>query len=106
NVLVMESTNANYHSINVGTQKPVSIKHLAEMLIQRLGASVSPAISNEGRAGDVRHCFADVSKLKGLGFKHKYPDINIDTLVSWSKGIDAVDKFDHAKKELEEKLHR
>jgi dTDP-L-rhamnose 4-epimerase len=104
NVFVMEHASANFQSINVGTGNPVSIKGLAEQLAGKIGSKIKPVISNDGRPGDIRHCFADVSKLKNLGYKHEYPTIDLATLVEWSKNIIAVDKFTEAKKEFDQKL--
>nr|MDO8109336.1 NAD-dependent epimerase/dehydratase family protein [Candidatus Sigynarchaeota archaeon] len=104
NVFVMEHAGANYQRINVGTGVPVSIKGLADKIIEKMGAKIKPVIANEGRPGDIRHCYADITTLKSLGYKHQYPQLNIDALIDWSKGIPAIDKFDEAKKEFEQKL--
>ncbi|MEM0172593.1 MAG: GDP-mannose 4,6-dehydratase, partial [Thermoproteota archaeon] len=66
-----------------------------------------PIISNKFRKGDIRHCFADISKAKELlGYE---PKISIEEgfkeLVIWAKKHhwEAVDLFDKAMKELEER---
>jgi dTDP-L-rhamnose 4-epimerase len=84
----------------------VTIKDLASKLAEGLSSSVKPTISNEGRVGDVRHCIADISKLKKLGYVHLHPTLDIQTLIEWSKTINAVDKFDDAKKELDIKIKK
>jgi len=106
NCFLMDKKNAEHEIINVGTQNPITIKDLAEKLIKGFGPGVKPVISNEGRHGDVRHCFADISKLKSLGYKLKFPELDIQELVDWSKNVDARDRFDHAQRELQEKLFR
>ncbi|HME54884.1 MAG TPA: NAD-dependent epimerase/dehydratase family protein [Candidatus Lokiarchaeia archaeon] len=106
NLLVMESQAANFQSINVGTQNPITIADLAEKLAEGLGSDIKPVISNTGRPGDVRHCIADISKLKMLGYEHKYPELNIQTLVKWSETEEAIDSFENANKELREKLRQ
>ncbi|MFX0100592.1 MAG: NAD-dependent epimerase/dehydratase family protein [Candidatus Hodarchaeota archaeon] len=106
NRFVMDSQNANFEKLNVGVQNPISIKNLAEKLMEGLGSSLKPIISNKGRPGDVRHCFADITKLKKLGYKIKYPELDVQTLIEWSQGIEAVDKFDQAESELSEKINR
>nr|MDO8086331.1 NAD-dependent epimerase/dehydratase family protein [Candidatus Sigynarchaeum springense] len=104
NMFVMEHAGANYQCINVGTGNPVTIKGLAEQIAAKIGSSLQPTVSNDGRPGDIRHCFADISKLKGLGYKHEFPTLDLDTLVEWSKTTVAVDKFTEAKKEFDQKL--
>ncbi len=106
NIMAMESKNANFECINIGTQSVITIKGLAELLSSRLNSNIKPIISNEGRPGDVRHCFADITKLRRLGFKHRYPHLDINTLVDWSNGIAAVDQFEIAKKELDVKFKK
>ncbi|MBN2150357.1 MAG: NAD-dependent epimerase/dehydratase family protein [Candidatus Lokiarchaeota archaeon] len=104
NVFAMEHAAAEYQCINVGTGNPVTIKGLAERLAAKLGSGLGPTISNEGRPGDIRHCFADVSKLKGLGYQHEFPAIDLDTLVEWSTNTASVDRFVEAKAEFDQKL--
>jgi dTDP-L-rhamnose 4-epimerase len=106
NVFVMEHSSADNEKFNVGTGNPITIKDMAERLITGAGVELEPFISNEGRAGDVRHCSADVSKLKGLGFEHKYPELNIATLLDWSQSVSARDEFEAARVELAQKLAR
>ena len=64
-----------------------------------------PVISGKSRKGDIRHCYADNSKIKEkLGFEIKTPfEDGMKELISWSENIESVDKFDVARKELEEK---
>jgi len=88
---------------NIGTGNSLSIKKLAELLAQGLGVNIKPEITNKGRAGDIRHCTADNTKLKKLGFKFNYPSIDINTLLSWAEGQKPVDGFDKVNKELKEK---
>ena len=67
NVCALESKDANYEAINVGTGTPISIGGLAESLAELLGKkSLMPQISGEYRKGDVRHCYADVKKAEKL----------------------------------------
>ena len=57
------------------------------------------------RKGDVRHCFADNSKLRNLlGFSPKIPfEEGIRVLIEWSQAVEAVDHFEKARAELEAK---
>ncbi|MHA1679828.1 MAG: NAD-dependent epimerase/dehydratase family protein [Promethearchaeota archaeon] len=105
NAFVMDSPNANGEIFNVGTSHPFTIKKLAEDLISGLGrGDLEPRITNQGRPGDVRHCFADNTKIKKLGYRFKYPSLDVETLIQWSENVEAVDNFESAEKELKEKL--
>ncbi|MBD3187461.1 NAD-dependent epimerase/dehydratase family protein [Candidatus Bathyarchaeota archaeon] len=104
NCFVMDNRATDYQAINVGTSNPVTIKRLAEELIEGLGASIKPVISNIGRPGDIRHCHADISKLENLGYKHHHPTLDFSSLLAWGENIEAEDNFDQAKQEFDEKL--
>ncbi|MHA1794025.1 MAG: NAD-dependent epimerase/dehydratase family protein [Promethearchaeota archaeon] len=106
NALVMNSTKANNEIINVGVQNPITIKDLALKLIKKMGKNIKPIISNQGRQGDVRHCFADISKLRKLNYSFIHPEIDINDLIKWSQNIKAEDQFDEARRELESKVKR
>jgi dTDP-L-rhamnose 4-epimerase len=102
NLLAMEKNSANYETFNVGTGKPVTIISIAETLAKLYGKNIKPNITNKFRKGDVRHCFADISKIKKmLGFA---PMVNFEEgmkeLIEWSSNIEAIDKFDDASDEL------
>lgn len=108
NLNALESDKANYEAINIGTGKPITIFNLADTLIKLYNKShIKPHISNEYRKGDIRHCYADITKAKELlNFK---PDIilqdGLSELSQWAKthGWGAVDLFEKALKELKEK---
>ncbi len=106
NCFVMEHAAANFQRINVGTQNPTSILDLAKNIIDKMGKGreLVPAVPGDGRPGDIRHCFADISKLKAMGYVHQHPLIDLDVLLEWSRDIEAVDRFDSAKREFEDKL--
>jgi dTDP-L-rhamnose 4-epimerase len=108
NVTAMESNNANYEAINIGTGKPISIGGLAETLAELYGKkNLKPEISEEYRKGDIRHCYADTTKAQKL--MNFAPQISLTEglkeLREWSetqKGK-ATESFDKAFKELKEK---
>jgi dTDP-L-rhamnose 4-epimerase len=105
NILAMKSNNANYEVFNVGTCKPLTIKSVAETLAKLYRKDVRPDITNKFRKGDVRHCFADITKIKNkLEF---IPKVNFEEgakeLIEWSKTAKAEDKFEKAAEELKKK---
>ena len=105
NLLAMDSDKADGQIFNVGTGQPVTILEIAERLISAMGSELKPEIAGKFRAGDIRHCFADISKIqKALGYKSAVTlDSGIRELVEWGKEQDAVDKFEMASRELEDK---
>lgn len=68
-VLGIEKEQANYEVFNVGTGIPTTVIEVAERLIQHYGAHVRPVVTGHFRSGDIRHNFANLSKIQTrLGF--------------------------------------
>jgi len=63
---VLESDLAVWEACNVGSGKAVSVNDIARTLARLLHKNIAPTILNQYRVGDIRHCFADVSKLQQL----------------------------------------
>lgn len=69
-ILALESSKANGHIFNVGTGIPISILEVAKKLKQLFRKEANLNISGDFRAGDIRHNYADVSKIEEiLSFK-------------------------------------
>jgi dTDP-L-rhamnose 4-epimerase len=66
NLLAMESETANFQAINVGTGQATSVKQMAQMLAKGLGLELEPEIVGSFRAGDIRHCVADITRAQVL----------------------------------------
>ena len=102
NILVMEKDEADYKVYNVGTGNPVSVLDIAKTLIKLYGNKVRPEVVNRFRVGDIRHCFADISKIKKLGFM---PSVGLEEglaeLVEWGRSQDTASFTNAADKEIE-----
>lgn len=105
NILSLKSDAANYQVFNVGSGKPLKIIEIAENLIKIMGkdGNLKPIIANKFRAGDIRHCFSDTSKInKILGFSPRVPfEKGFEELIDWVSKQKAEDNFDKAQSELE-----
>jgi len=102
NILAMKYNSANNEIFNVGSGTKMTILQIAETLLDILNSDLRPVILHKCRKGDVRHCFADISKIKKkLGYepKHKFRE-SMETFVRWSLERDSKDKFDKAHTEL------
>ncbi|MHA1284898.1 MAG: SDR family NAD(P)-dependent oxidoreductase [Promethearchaeota archaeon] len=106
-ILSMEKEEARNEVFNVGTGIPISIKKVAETLRNYINPNIKPIITNQFRPGDIRHCFADISKIKRkLGYKPQYNfEDGMKELIEWVKSQKGKvkDKSDLANKELKEK---
>jgi len=105
NLLAMENKKADYEVFNVGTGRPSTVLNIAEALIKSLSSSVDINIVKKYREGDIRHCYADISKIRDqLGFQPKVKfEKGISEFVGWVRGEEASDQFEKSRKELEEK---
>jgi dTDP-L-rhamnose 4-epimerase len=104
-VLVMERPEADYQVFNLGTGEPLTIEGVARTLAKVFGSDVEPEITEKFRKGDVRHCYADISKIKQqLGWAPKVSfEQGMRELIEWSRLAEADDKFDQAAEELKKK---
>ena len=105
NIAALESDHANYQIFNVGTGRPVTIKEVAEILIRLYRSRVTPEITRKVRKLDVRHCFADTTKLKTLlGWEPAVSfEDGLSEIIEWSRGERAHDRVDLAMAELEKR---
>jgi dTDP-L-rhamnose 4-epimerase len=105
NLLAMKNKEADYDFFNVGAADPHSIKEIAEVIISLYGKKLRPTITNKFRAGDIRHCYADIGKIsRKLGFK---PQVSfregMRKLIIWSETQQACDATQRAQRELKER---
>ncbi len=52
--------------INVGSGQPTSVRTLADTLLSIAGISVPVRITGQFRVGDIRHCYADITRMRDL----------------------------------------
>jgi dTDP-L-rhamnose 4-epimerase len=86
--LALAQSGADYQVLNVGTGRPISVRQVGELLAGELGWSGGFEIRNRFRAGDIRHCFADISRIRSvLGYtpRHQFED-GVPELVAWVAG--------------------
>jgi len=103
NLLAMDREEANDQVFNVGTGRRVSILELAEALIGAMGVKLRPAVVHRFREGDIRHCYADLTKIRGmLGYTPRIPlEEGLPDLVRWVSAQESADLVAKAQAELE-----
>lgn len=101
--LALESDNAAYETFNIGSGNAYAISDIAKKLSDILGKQhLAPEITGQYRVGDIRHCFADISKAKKiLGYQPRVTlEKGLYELAQWLKGQTAEDKVAKAREEL------
>jgi dTDP-L-rhamnose 4-epimerase len=102
NLLALHCEASGGRVYNVGTGRPTTVRQIAELLAQRLGLEIKPEITGRFRAGDIRHCFADISRARAeLGFEPRVAlEDGIDEVIAFVRESNAVDRVDQATREL------
>jgi len=101
--LALESSGCGGEAFNVGTGRPLSITQIAQELARAVGKEhIEPAIVAKYRVGDIRNCFADVSKAREmLGFEAQIPlREGLEELADWLASQTAEDRIEDAAQEL------
>lgn len=102
--LALETPKAIDSVFNVGSGKSYSVQEIARQLAYVMGkSSIEPQITRKYRLGDIRHCFADISRAKEvLGYE---PEVNLQEglyeYTEWLSTQIAMDMVDKANSELE-----
>ena len=101
-VASLTSPAAAGHAINVGVGDPLTVNDVATALATSLGVDLAPEISGTARAGDIRHCYADMTTARDLlGFEPEVPFADgVDELIAWVSRQTADDLVDRARHEL------
>jgi dTDP-L-rhamnose 4-epimerase len=78
------------------------VREVAETLARGLGKDIAPEIVAKFRAGDIRHCYADISKAERLlGFRPQVSFADgMAELLEWVRNEHAVDNMEQARAEL------
>jgi dTDP-L-rhamnose 4-epimerase len=102
NLLALESDQADYQVLNVGTGRANTVISIAEVIAKGLGKNIEPEVTGQFREGDIRHCIADISKARRLlGYEPKVKlEDGLVELLAWVGGQDADDRLQTAAAEL------
>ena len=101
-VLALETPAAAGHAFNVGSGQAHTIRDVARMLGAILGQPIEPDICGKYRVGDIRHCFADISKARRvLGYAPRVTlEAGLIELADWLQDQAADDRVADASREL------
>ena len=101
--LALDAENAPGKAFNIGSGQSYTIREIAQRVSAAVGKEyITPEITGQYRVGDIRHCFADISRARGvLAYT---PSITLEDglveLAQWLEGQRAEDKVTQAREEL------
>ena len=101
--LALEVPEAAGEALNIGSGRSYTIREVAARMAAVLGKEgMEPEITGQYRAGDIRHCFADITRArKMLGYEPRVTlEEGLVELASWLQGQVAVDRVSDARAEL------
>jgi len=87
--LALETPGAPGQVFNVGSGRPYSILEMANSLATALGMKgLTPEILGRYRAGDIRHCYADISRARNiLGYEPRMSiEQGMPEIAEWIRG--------------------
>jgi len=102
-VLALEHEKAPGGVFNVGSGEDRTVNEVAELLGQAMNKPIMPEITGKARVGDIRHCIADISKIRQeLGYEPRQDFSNgLAELAEWVAKQEAKDLVHKARDELE-----
>ncbi|WP_372425169.1 NAD-dependent epimerase/dehydratase family protein [Salinarimonas chemoclinalis] len=101
--LAMETPEANGEVINIGSGRAYTVCDVARLLGAAMGVEIEPEILGRARAGDIRHCFADIVKAREiLGFQPRHRlETALGPLVAWVASQKTADRGAEMRRHLE-----
>jgi dTDP-L-rhamnose 4-epimerase len=102
NLLALEQAAANGRIYNVGTGRATSVGQVAETLAELLDFGEAPEVLGQYRAGDIRHCVADISRIeRELGYRPRVAFADgLRELLAWLRTQSPEDAVEAASREL------
>ena len=105
NLLAMECEAASFGVFNVGTGRALPILEMARIICEQVGPpGLQPEVTGKHRKGDIRHCYADISRISALGYKPRVSfETGVHELAQWVRTQTAEDRLEQAAAELEKR---
>jgi dTDP-L-rhamnose 4-epimerase len=102
NLLALAADGDGGRVYNVGTGRPTSVLQVAETLGELLDVADGPEVTGKYRAGDIRHCVADISRIQSdLGYAPRVALADgLRELLGWLRTQRADDAVEAAAREL------
>lgn len=102
-VLALQAPDVDGQVFNVGSGEALSVREIAARMSRTLGKEhLQPEISGKYRVGDIRHCFADLTRIRRqLGYRPRVTlEAGLEELAQWLGSQQASDRVMQASAEL------
>src|SRR5438045_5299879 len=110
NLLTAETDHLDGLAVNVGSEKGVSIRKVAEIVSSALKIDIEPEARCEFRPGEMRHLTSDTSRVRSAGYQPQIKlEEGIERYIDWIRSqSDIRDYFSEAEQILKSKgiVHR
>ena len=110
NLLAATTDALDGRPVNVGSEKGVTVREIAQRISDALGIRIAPEINGEFRPGEIRHLISGVDTIRAAGYA---PQVDlaegIDRYLDWIRSqSDVRDYFSEASETLRNKgiVHR
>ena len=102
-LLALEHEKAPGGVFNVGSGQDRSVNEVAQLLAAAMHRNIAPEIAGKARLGDIRHCIADIGKIRDeLGYAPRRDfSQGLAELAEWVAQQEAEDRVHEARRELE-----
>jgi dTDP-L-rhamnose 4-epimerase len=102
-LLALEHEKAPGGVFNVGSGEDRSVNEVAQLLAGAMGRDIAPEIAGKARLGDIRHCIADITRIREeLGYRPRRDfSEGLAELAEWVAEQEAQDRVQEARRELE-----
>ena len=110
NLLAAETDQLDGMAVNVGSQKGISIRKVAEIVSSALKIDIEPEARGEFRPGEMRHLTSDTAKIRSAGYQPQVElEEGIERYIDWIRSQSGIrDYFSEAEQILKSKgiVHR
>jgi len=98
NLFAAETDQLDGMAVNVGSEKGVSIRKVAEIVSSALNIDIEPEACGEFRPGEMRHLTSDTTKIRSAGYKPQVElEEGIERYIDWIRSqSDIRDYFSEA----------
>ena len=103
--LALETPEAAGQVINIGSGRAYSIREVAKLLAKAMGREIEPEILNRARSGDIRNCFADITRARTLlDYRPRLAvEDTLEEFAEWVAGQSYQDRGAEMRRALEER---